>query len=82
MMNGYPWDAGDWLAMTFMMVLFWGGLIALAVWVVRSLRGVHGGPSSAEARLAERFARGEIDADAFVRGRELIRSAPRTRRPR
>jgi uncharacterized membrane protein len=76
MMNGYPWDAGDWLAMILMMVLVWGALIAAVVWVARSLRGPRGGTSNAEAELAARFVRGEIDADAFVRGRELIRSAP------
>ena len=35
MMHGYGWGAGDWLAMSVMMLVFWGGLAALLVWAVR-----------------------------------------------
>ena len=75
------WGAGDWLLMSLMMVLFWGGLVALVVWLVRSVRdeppkGTDSSPSPtqrADEVLAERFARGEIDEDEFTRRRELLR---------
>lgn len=75
------WGVGAWIAMSLMMVVFWGGLIALVVWLVR------GSPSSPSDRpatrsddpaehgekvLAERFARGEIDEEEFTRRRELL----------
>ena len=61
------------------MVFFWGGLIALAVWLVRGLFGNNGQPSpttpagsglSAEAILDERYARGEITREQY----ELMKS--------
>jgi putative membrane protein len=75
--NHGGWDTGDWFAMSLMMVLFWGGLIALVVWIVRSLRTDqrNGAPPTtphADDVLAERFARGEIDDDEFTRRRELL----------
>ncbi len=33
------WTAGDWLAMSAMMFLFLGVLVALVVWLVRTLSG-------------------------------------------
>jgi putative membrane protein len=73
------WGAGDWTAMTLMMLLFWGGLIALVVWLARvgggrNPRGVDETslPETAEEVLAERFARGEIDEDEFTRRRDLL----------
>ena len=68
------WGAGDWVAMSALIIVFWGGLIALAVWVVRSVRSDRGQPPAdrAEALLAERFARGEIDGEEFTRSRELL----------
>lgn len=77
------WGAGGWFAMSVMMVMmvaFWGGLIALVVWGVRSATPRHegaNGPPVAPARsadevLAERFARGEIDEEEFTRRRELL----------
>ena len=35
MMHGYGWDVGDWLAMSLLMIVFWGALLALVVWAVR-----------------------------------------------
>ncbi len=69
------WGAGDWVAMSALMIVFWGGMIALGWWVVRSLRFDHAqAPADrADALLAERFARGEIDGEEFTRGRELLR---------
>lgn len=73
------WDAGDWVAMSAMMILFWGALIALVVWVVRSLRSDRSHESDPAGRpdalLAERFARGEIDSEEFSRNRALLHSS-------
>lgn len=30
------WDGADWVAMSVMMVVFWGGLIGGLVWAVRA----------------------------------------------
>lgn len=83
--NHGAWGAGDWFAMVFMMIVFWGLLIALAVWLVRSNRNRHDssgglGLRSATPRadevLAARFARGEIDADEFGRRTALLHDNP------
>ena len=68
------WGAGNWVAMSALMIVFLGVLIALAVWVVRSLRPDRGqAPAdSADTLLAERFARGEIDGEEFTRSRERL----------
>ena len=74
------WGAGQWLVMSLTMLLFWGGLTALIVWAVRAGRGTSDrasgapAPSPADA-LADRFARGEIDADEFQRSRDLLTSS-------
>lgn len=75
------WSVGDWLAMSTMMLLFWGLSIGLVVWAVRSFGS---GGQRADAKqgtaarpdevLAERYARGEIDEDDFTRRRELLHS--------
>ena len=36
--NHSAWGFGDWLAMSLMMVVFWGLLVALVVWLVRGFR--------------------------------------------
>ncbi len=72
--NG-AWSAGDWVAMSTMMVLFWGVLVAAVVWTVRmarSDRGQSGPADRADVLLAERFAMGEIDSEEYIRGRELL----------
>jgi len=63
-----------------LMLLFWGGLIALAVWLVRSLfpQGARspGQPGYREMNAREildrRFARGEIDREEYDLMRETI----------
>lgn len=74
---GGSMDAADWVAMSVMMIVFWGGLAALVVWVVRSLRPAAADTparTDADALLAERFARGELDSEEFARSRELLHS--------
>ncbi|HET6951953.1 MAG TPA: SHOCT domain-containing protein [Acidimicrobiales bacterium] len=69
------WDGdggwGPWVAMTFIMLAFWGVVIWAVVSVVRSAGA--GRARDAEDVLAERFARGEIDEDEFRRRREVLR---------
>lgn len=76
------WGAGDWVAMTVMMGLFWGAIVALSVWAVRgSRRNRVQGPDQAggaDALLAARFARGEIDSEEFARDRDLLHGVPRS----
>ena len=69
-MTGYH-SGGDWLAMVLMMVAFWGLLVALVVWAIRSARP-GGETPSPERVLAARFARGEIDDDEFRRRRGVL----------
>lgn len=73
------WSTGEWIAMSLTMVVFWGVLVALVVWLMRSFRddrdGTTATPSTkphADELLAERFARGEIDPEEYARGRELL----------
>lgn len=66
--DGGPGSGWGMLFMSLMMLAFWGGVIGLLVYVVRQT--VHGQPrtgASATAKqiLAERLARGEIDADEY-----------------
>jgi putative membrane protein len=83
--NYGSWGAGAWLLMSGMMVIFLGLIIALVVWVARSIGSA---PDRTDANLsgaradevlAERFARGEIAEQDFIRQRDLLRSPPRTR---
>ena len=86
--NHSGWGVGDWLAMVTMMVLVWGLLVALAVWLFRGSRKQPGalGPQhvpssqSADLMLAERFARGEIDEDEFTHRRAVLLSAGGTKK--
>lgn len=76
------WTSGDWVAMFLMMAVFWGALVAVVVWAVRSVRPDSGtrqtGPptsepgGTAEQILQERFARGELTAEEFTRSRDLL----------
>lgn len=75
MMDGNGWG---WMAGGLMMLVFWGGLVALVVLLVRGSgsRSPHGeekrsGPDALEI-LAERFARGEISEDEFDQRRRVL----------
>lgn len=51
-----------------MMLVFWGGLAAAAVWAVRSVTGSHKAQpeaDSARAILDARLARGEISVEEY-----------------
>lgn len=70
------WGAGEWVAMSALMLVFWAGLIAVGVWIVRFPQSGRGRVPAdhAEALLAERLARGEIDHEEFARSRSLLRT--------
>jgi putative membrane protein len=75
--NHGGWGAGDWLAMSLMVVVLWGLLIAAVVWFVRasgmdSKTPTGGHATSADDQLAERFVRGEIDEDEFTDRRKAL----------
>ncbi len=58
---------------TVMMVFFWGGLIALVVWIVHSVGGGRGPSRVDPVEIArERYARGEITREQFEEIRRTL----------
>lgn len=77
-MMWYGWGSGgwvSWLLMTLMMLIFWGGLIVLAVWAIRGTGHPSEPKNVAESILEERFARGEIDAEELESRRKVLRAS-------
>jgi putative membrane protein len=76
----HDWGPGAWIAMGLMMIVFWGLVVALIVYVVRNISGrPTSGPGSdgespehAQQILDERLARGEIDAEEYKQRRDLL----------
>ena len=73
------WGWGHMFFGSFMMLLFWGGLILLILLAVRWMGGGPGRGGDATAPenraldiLEERFARGEIDKEEFEERRRLL----------
>ena len=79
--GGLNW--GGWLAMTAMMLLFWGGVFVALVVLFRG-----GGPWRRPADrdpqqvLDERFARGEIDETEYHARRDVLRETQAVHRAR
>jgi putative membrane protein len=74
--DGGGWGWGAWVFMALVMVVFWGGLIAALVTVLRHRSpetGFTSPPGDALHILEERFARGEIDIDDFQQRRAMLR---------
>ncbi len=69
MMNGDDdfWNSGWWIVMVVMMVLFWGAIIAVAVWGIRQFTGDRRRDRSALDIAKERLAGGEITKEEFDR---------------
>ena len=69
--HGWGWGPGPWIG------LFWLALWGAAIffWVTRGRR--RSGWRSGEAVLAERYARGEIDADDYRDRLETLRERSR-----
>jgi putative membrane protein len=79
--NGGGWGWGAWVAMAFMMLVFWGAFAAVVIVAIRSW-GHHAQGSSAGGASSEddalrvldtRFARGDIDAEEYTSRRDLLR---------
>jgi putative membrane protein len=74
------WGPGAWIAMAFVMLVFWTIVVGAIIAVVRSDHsrrpdhGIHR-VDDAHRILAERFARGEIDADEYKQRSDLLRSS-------
>ena len=78
-MWGDGWGWGHMFFGSFMMLLFWGGLVILIVLAVRwmSAGSPRGGDGPAPGNraldiLEERYARGEIDKEEFEERRRLL----------
>jgi len=78
--GGAGW--GGWLVMVLTMLAFWGLLLvaAVAIWRAGDRGAGRGADSSSpsatpERLLDERFARGEVDEEEYLRRREVLRSA-------
>ena len=71
MMWGYS-DGWSWLWMVPMMLLFWGGVIALAVFAVRAFTGPKSTGDPAIETLRRRLAAGEISQDDFDKTKRTL----------
>ncbi len=65
--GGWDMDSGWWIVMVVMMVLFWGGVIAVAVWGIRQFTGDRRRDGSPLDIAKKRLARGEITKEEFDR---------------
>ncbi len=65
--GGWDMGSGWWIVMLVMMVLFWGGVIAVVVWGVRQFTGDRRRDRSALDIAKERLAGGEITKEEFDR---------------
>lgn len=70
MMDG--WGTGWWIIMPIMMVIFWGGIIALAVWAVGQFTRGRDEQKSPLDIAKERLARGDISHEEFERLRQNL----------
>lgn len=76
-------DGWDWVWGTLMMLVFWGGLVAVIVFAVRGFSGgsrrASGEGLSPDARtiLESRFARGEISEEEFEQRKRVLGSSMR-----
>jgi uncharacterized membrane protein len=70
MMWGY-YDGWSWVWMAAMMVLFWGGIFAIAVYAIRAFTGPRGTDQAMDV-LRRRFASGEITPDEFEKTRKAL----------
>lgn len=67
--EGFGWMGG--LLALAAVVVFWGGVVALAILLFRHF-GAASPSSSARRILDERFARGEIDAEEYAERRSRL----------
>jgi putative membrane protein len=72
MMWYYGWGGWDWLWMGGMMLLFWSGVIVLAIWAIRSFTGPRQAGDAALDVLRRRLAAGEITPDEFEKTKKAL----------
>ncbi len=81
MMWGNDWGWGGWALGFLMMLVFWGGLAALIVLLVRGTdrtsdrQEPRGDPHDADAILRERLARGEISVEEYEERKKVLQDA-------
>lgn len=63
-----------WIIDALVTIVFWGGLIALGVWLFRRVTGERVRGDSAEEILKRRLAAGEITPEEFERLRNTLQS--------
>ena len=72
MMWGY-YDGWSWLWMAGMMLLFWGAVIARAIWGIRSVSSGRNSGDDALNTLRRRLAAGEISQEEFEKTKRVLR---------
>jgi putative membrane protein len=71
--DGYGMNPGMWILGSLVMVLFWGGLILLVVWAIRTSAAKREVSSDSGLEvLRRRFAAGEITQDEFDKMRRVL----------
>ncbi len=65
------YDGVGWLWMAAMMVLFWGGLLAIVVWLIRGTARPHRSDEALET-LRRRLASGEITPEQFEQTKRTL----------
>jgi len=83
----HGWAGGHWIVAIVLMVLFWGAVAAIVIALIRSRDHSHAEATDsarpdqvandAERILHDRFARGEIDDDEYVRRHDLLKQRSR-----
>lgn len=73
MMWWYGMGGGwNWLWMGGTMVLFWGGVILLGIWAIRSFSVSHRAGDPALDILRKRLAAGEISPEDFEKSKKVL----------
>ena len=67
------YGGANWLWMAGMMVIFWGAIVGLVIFAIRSFRPGPGQDAAMET-LRRRFAAGEISQEEFEKTRHLLQS--------
>jgi putative membrane protein len=70
--DGYGMSGWMWPYSVLMMLLFWGVLAVLIVWLVRRFSGPSIGPDTAQEVLKRRFAAGEISPEDYEKTRHAL----------
>ncbi len=71
MMWYYGGGGWSWLLMTLIMLVFWGGVIAVAVWAIRSGLGYRRETDAMDV-LRRRLATGEISQEDFEKTKGIL----------